>query len=61
MTSPLLFLSHAGRDIATARLLRHRLLKSPDAQAAGLRVWLDDVDLDAGRPWLEQIEDVIQN
>lgn len=61
MEAPLLFLSHAGRDLSQARDLRQRLLDSPDAKAAKLQVWLDHIDLNAGRPWKDQIEDVIEN
>ncbi|TQE95332.1 MAG: toll/interleukin-1 receptor domain-containing protein, partial [Spiribacter salinus] len=56
---PTLFLSHAGPDRSVAIELKRRLLASPDAQAAGLKVWLDVDDLDEGKPWQPQLEAAI--
>ena len=56
---PYLFLSHSGADADAARALKRRLLDSPDARAAGLRVWLDKDDLAAGLGWQTQLEKVI--
>jgi TIR domain len=52
---PCLFLSHSGADTDAARELKRRLLDSPDARAAGLRVWLDKDDLAAGLGWQAQL------
>jgi hypothetical protein len=56
---PCLFLSHSGADTDAARALKRRLLDSPDARAAGLRVWFDKDDLAAGAGWHAQIEKAI--
>jgi TIR domain len=56
---PCLFLSHSGADTDAARELKRRLLDSPDARAAGLRVWLDKDDLAAGLGWQVQLEKAI--
>src|SRR6266567_3080347 len=56
---PYLFLSHSGADTNAARELKRRLLDSPDARAAGLRVWLDKDELAAGVGWQAQLEKVI--
>jgi tetratricopeptide (TPR) repeat protein len=56
---PCLFLSHSGADTDVARELKRRLLESPDARAAGLRVWLDKDDLAAGLGWQAQLEKAI--
>ena len=56
---PYLFLSHSGADTDAARELKRRLLASPDARAAGLRVWLDKDDLVAGIGWQAHLEKVI--
>jgi WD40 repeat protein len=56
---PCLFLSHSGADTEAARELKRRLLDSPDARAAGLRVWLDKDDLAAGLGWQAQLEKAI--
>jgi WD40 repeat protein len=56
---PILFLSHSGADTESARELKRRLLDSPEARAAGLRVWLDKDDLVAGLGWQAQLEKVI--
>lgn len=55
----LLFLSHSSVDGEAAAELKRRILASPAAQAAGLRVWLDRHDLDAGRPFQPQLEKAI--
>jgi WD40 repeat protein len=57
--SPLLFLSHSGADTDAARALKRRLLESPDARAAGLRVWFDKDDLAPGLGWQTQLEKAI--
>ena len=46
-------------DTDAAREFKRRLLGSPDARAAGLRVWLDKDDLAAGLGWQAQIEKAI--
>jgi WD40 repeat protein len=56
---PCLFLSHSGADTDAARELKRRLLDSPDARAAGLKVWLDKDDLAAGVGWQIQLEKAI--
>jgi predicted oxidoreductase (fatty acid repression mutant protein) len=50
------FLSHSGVDTEAVRELKRRILASPDAGEAGLTVWFDKDDLEAGRGWQEQIE-----
>jgi hypothetical protein len=45
----LLFLSHAGADTNAALALAHAIEAAPDAQAVGLRVWIDKRDLTPGR------------
>ena len=57
--SPVLFLSHSGADTDAARELKRRLLESPDARAARLRVWFDKDDLAAGTGWQVQLEQAI--
>jgi TIR domain len=59
-TAPFVFLSHSGADTGAARDLKRRLLESPDARAAGLKVWFDKDDLRAGQ-WQPQIEQAIVN
>jgi hypothetical protein len=59
--SPFIFLSHSGADTEAARELRRRLLTSPDAKKAGLKVWFDKDDLKPGTPWSAQLADAIQN
>ncbi len=59
--SPFIFLSHSGADAEAARELRRRLLTSPDAKKAGLKVWFDKDDLRPGTPWSAQLADAIQN
>jgi hypothetical protein len=58
---PLLFLSHAGADSARALALADAIEASPEAQAAGLEVWVDQRPQGANRliggtPWQEQLE-----
>ncbi|MBV8105584.1 MAG: TIR domain-containing protein [Hyphomicrobiales bacterium] len=57
--SPLIFLSHSGADTTAAQELKRRLLESPDARAAGLKVWFDKDDLRPGGQWQPQIEQAI--
>lgn len=45
-----IFLSHNSKDKPIVRELRQRLIE------AGHSVWLDEKDLVAGRPWLDDIE-----
>jgi hypothetical protein len=58
---PSVFLSHSGADTEAARELKRRLLASPDAQTAGLKVWFDKDDLRPGGQWQPQIEQAIKN
>ena len=58
--APTVFLSHSGWDTEAARELKRRLLGSPDAQRAGLRVWFDKDDLEPGKRWSEQIAEAIE-
>ncbi len=60
MPSPFIFLSHSGADTGAARELKRRLENSPDARAAGLKVWFDKDDLRPGTPWSAQIAEAIQ-
>ena len=57
---PLVFLSHSGADTEAARELKRRLLASPDAQKALLKVWFDKDDLRPGGQWQPQIEEAIK-
>src|SRR5690242_15566809 len=62
---PLLFLSHAGADSARALALADAIEASPEAQKAGLQVWLDRRPqgpnrLIGGTPWQEQLETAIE-
>ena len=55
----LLFSSHAGADTERAVRLAAAIGASPDAQPAGLKVWVDQRpdgphQLHAGTPWQEQ-------
>src|SRR3954452_17115122 len=59
--SPLLFLSYAGIDSDAARTLKRRIEGAPEAREAGLRVWFDKDDLQAGEPWQAQLEEVIKH
>jgi TIR domain len=61
---PLLFLSHAGADSARTLALADAIEASPEAQQAGLKVWLDQRPqgpnrLIGGTPWQEQLETAI--
>lgn len=61
----LLFSSHAGADTERAVRLAAAIGASPDAQAAGLKVWVDQRPdgphrLHAGTPWQEQLEAAIK-
>src|SRR3954464_15077569 len=61
---PLLFLSHAGADSARALELADNIEATPEAQKAGLKVWLDQRlqgpnRLIGGTPWQEQLEAAI--
>src|SRR5271156_4416301 len=58
---PRIFLSHSGADTEAARELKRRMLASPKAQAAGLKVWFDKDDLKVGTPWSAQIAAAIQD
>jgi WD40 repeat protein len=60
MPPPLVFLSHSGADTEAARELKRRLLASPDAQKASLKVWFDKDDLRPGGQWQPQIEQAIE-
>jgi len=60
----LLFLSHAGADTDRALRLAAAIEASPEAQAAGLKVWVDQRPdgphrLHAGTPWQDQLERAI--
>jgi hypothetical protein len=62
--SHLLFLSHAGADTERAMRLADAIEASPEAQAAGLKVWVDKRPddthrLHAGTPWQDQLERAI--
>jgi hypothetical protein len=59
-TSPFVFLSHSGADTEAARELKRRLLDSPDAREAGLKVWFDKGELRPGGQWQPQIEQAIE-
>jgi hypothetical protein len=60
--TPCLFLSHSGADTAAAIELKRRILASPTARDAQLRVWLDKDDLvPSGMHWQKQIEVAIEN
>ncbi|MFZ1431689.1 MAG: TIR domain-containing protein [Geminicoccaceae bacterium] len=57
----LLFLSHAGADTERAITLAAAIESSPEAQAAGLKVWVDKRPdglhrLHAGTSWQDQLE-----
>ena len=57
--SHLLFLSHAGIDSEVALRLAERIENSADAQRAGLRVFIDKVDLRAGGRWKDQLQQAL--
>jgi hypothetical protein len=60
LTSPFVFLSHSGADTEAARKLKRRLLDSPNAREAGLKVWFDKDELTPGKDWQSQIEQAIE-
>src|SRR4051812_16683648 len=55
-TNGLLFLSHAGIESEAALRLAERIEDSPEAQEAGLRVFVDRTDLRAGGRWKDQLQ-----
>ena len=60
----LLFMSHAGTDTERAVKLAAAIEASPEARAAGLKVWVDKRPdgphrLHAGTPWQDQLEAAI--
>src|SRR3712207_6246727 len=55
----LLFLSHAGIDSEAALRLAQRLEESQEAQAHGLKVWIDKVDLGAGGRWKDALQSAL--
>jgi WD40 repeat protein len=57
----LLFLSHAGIDSQAALTLAERIENSPDAQRAGLRVFIDKIALRAGGRWKDQLQQALRN
>src|SRR5262249_6220884 len=57
----LLFLSHAGIDSEAALTLAERIENSPDAQKAGLRVFIDKADLRAGGRWKDQLQQALRD
>jgi hypothetical protein len=60
-TAPFVFLSQSGADTEAALTLKRRLEGAPEAQRAGLKVWLDkDGGLRPGSPWIDQIAEAIQ-
>src|SRR5215203_5327124 len=59
-SGPVLFLSHAGADTEAALDLARRIERTPAAQEAGLRVWIDYRDLLHGRGWQRQLEEIIE-
>ena len=59
-TSPFVFLSHSGVDSEADRELKRRLLDSPDAREAGLKVWFDKDELRPGGQCQSQIEQAIE-
>jgi hypothetical protein len=59
--SRFIFLSHSGADSDAARELKRRLLESPDARAAGLKVWFDEGDLRPSGRLPPQVETAIQS
>ena len=59
-SGPVLFLSHSGADTEAALDLALRLERTPAAQEAGLRVWIDKRNLVPGRGWQRQLEHIIE-
>ena len=62
VSSPTLFLSHAGSDATAAVALAERIEQSPEAQQHSLTVWVDKrpTDLQPGMPWQDQLETAIE-
>jgi hypothetical protein len=54
-----LFLSHAGVDSGAALALARRLEESEEAQAHGLKVWIDKADLGAGGRWKDALQSAL--
>ena len=61
MSSPLLFLSHAGSDSDAALKLAEQIEATPAAIQAKLKVWIDKRCLRPGTPWQQQLEDAIEH
>ncbi len=57
----LLFLSHSGADTEAAKQLKTRIEETPAAREAGLTVWFDKDNLEAGKPWRAQLETALEN
>src|SRR5512147_582265 len=57
----LLFLSHAGIDSEAALRLARRLEESNEAQAHGLKVWIDKIDLGAGGRWKDALQSALSS
>jgi hypothetical protein len=57
--SHLLFLSHAGPDSDRALAIAKQIEESEAARSAGLRVWIDKLCLQPGKPWQTQLEEAI--
>jgi hypothetical protein len=55
-----LFLGHSGADTDAALTLKRRIEAAPPARLRGLKVWIDKDDLQAGREWQEQLEEIIE-
>src|SRR4051812_3419773 len=55
----LLFLSHAGIDSEAALRLARRLEESQEAQAHGLKVWIDKGNLGAGGRWKDALQSAL--
>ncbi len=54
-----LFLSHAGIDSEAALRLARCLEDSEEAQAHGLKVWIDKVDLGVGGRWKDALQSAL--
>src|SRR5262249_27833336 len=55
----LLFLSHAGIDSEAALRLARRREDCEEAQAHGLKVWIDKTDLRAGGRWKDALQSAL--